>query len=324
MVPAPRGARLPTRLNCQTLRRALGVFLCCVAPLVPLKVPLQLPRLSNSGPSACKAFLAALSPTEHSAFWPLPLQAYLLSRAEAAPAPDLDSGGGPAAAALAAPPPDGGGNGSPDEETASAVPSFSLEALRGLVLQQAEAVAAMGPAAAAALVTTGATAGLASGLLGIGGGTLVTPILALLPMAYTQATVVGTSLAAMIPPSAVALAQHHRLGNVDWRMAAGLAIGTAVGGTVGSAAAVQLPTGKPASCVGLRACCQLWAVMNALCPMLLQGCWNLRLRLACCFWAVKLSWRQEQPAVDSICTNFSGGVGTPCHSLYLPLLPPDF
>ena len=249
MMTAPLGARLTLKLNCQALRRALGIFLCCVAPLVPLKVPLSCPRHSSgSGLGACKAPLLLYL----IGFPPFPyMQAYLLSRAEAAPAADLDSGGGPAAAAVAAPPPGGGGNGSPAEEAAPAAPSFSLEALQGLISQQAEAVAAMGPVAAAALVTTGAAAGLASGLLGIGGGTLVTPILALLPMAYSQATVVGTSLAAMIPPSAVALAQHHRLGNVDWRMAAGLAIGTAVGGTLGSAAAVQLPTGEPAGCLSL-------------------------------------------------------------------------
>ena len=43
------------------------------------------------------------------------------------------------------------------------------------------------------LALTGTVAGLASGLLGIGGGTIVTPALALfLPL--SQATVVGTSL----------------------------------------------------------------------------------------------------------------------------------
>jgi hypothetical protein len=32
-------------------------------------------------------------------------------------------------------------------------------------------------------------------------------------------------MAAMVPPSAAALMQHQRMGNVDWRMAAGLAAG---------------------------------------------------------------------------------------------------
>ena len=72
------------------------------------------------------------------------------------------------------------------------------------------------------------TAGLASGLLGIGGGTIVTPLLALVSP-LPQAAVLGTSLLAMLPPSAVALLQHRALGNVDVRMGAALAAGTALG-----------------------------------------------------------------------------------------------
>lgn len=93
------------------------------------------------------------------------------------------------------------------------------------------------------LVFTGAVAGFASGLLGIGGGTIVTPLLAVLSLPQEQTTILGTSLLSMIPPSAVALAQHARLGNVDWRMALGLAGGTAVGGAIGSTAAIQAPPG---------------------------------------------------------------------------------
>lgn len=100
----------------------------------------------------------------------------------------------------------------------------------------------LGAAGAAAVVATGAAAGLASGLLGIGGGTIVTPVLALL-MPYGQATVLGTSLLAMVAPSAAALLQHARLGNVDWRLAAGLAAGTVVGSAAGSMTALNAPPG---------------------------------------------------------------------------------
>ena len=48
----------------------------------------------------------------------------------------------------------------------------------------------------------------------------------------------------MVPPSCAGLVQHARLGNVDWRMAAGLAAGTAVGSFAGSKVAVNAPTGK--------------------------------------------------------------------------------
>lgn len=94
----------------------------------------------------------------------------------------------------------------------------------------------------AALAATGSLAGFASGMLGIGGGTVVTPLLALVTGAPQQ-VVLGTSLVAMVVPSVVGLAQHQRLGNVDWRMAAALALGTTVGSYVGSNFAVNAPAG---------------------------------------------------------------------------------
>lgn len=92
------------------------------------------------------------------------------------------------------------------------------------------------------ILGTGCIAGFASGLLGIGGGTIVTPLLAVFS-GMPQTAVLGTSLAAMVVPSLVGLAQHHRLGNVDWVMAAGLAAGTMMGGYLGSNLAVQAPPG---------------------------------------------------------------------------------
>jgi uncharacterized membrane protein YfcA len=47
----------------------------------------------------------------------------------------------------------------------------------------------------------------------------------------------------MVLPSLIGLAQHTRLGNVDWRMAAALAAGTTVGSYVGSNAAIAAPPG---------------------------------------------------------------------------------
>lgn len=122
--------------------------------------------------------------------------------------------------------------------TAAALPSLFLQ----FVEDQRTAIGAMPATTVIPLVATGAVAGLASGLLGIGGGTIVTPLLAL-TMPYGHATVLGTSLLSMAPPSMAALVQHTRMGNVDWRMAVGLAAGTAVGGALGSSAAVQAPPG---------------------------------------------------------------------------------
>lgn len=131
---------------------------------------------------------------------------------------------------------DGGGGGirsgdlTKGEEDAASPPSAS-------VVQKFDAVEA-----APKLAAIGVTAGLASGLLGIGGGTIVTPLLALVSP-LPQAAVLGTSLLAMLPPSAVALLQHRALGNVDFRMGAALAAGTALGGAVGSGMAVDAPRG---------------------------------------------------------------------------------
>lgn len=97
-------------------------------------------------------------------------------------------------------------------------------------------------AADAVVAATGCLAGFASGLLGIGGGTVVTPALAVLT-GLPQASVLGTSLAAMVAPSLAGLAQHARLGNVDWRMGAALAAGTAAGSFAGSHAALAAPPG---------------------------------------------------------------------------------
>lgn len=89
------------------------------------------------------------------------------------------------------------------------------------------------------LMLTGLGAGFASGLLGIGGGTIVTPVLAI-ATAMPQTFVLGTSLCGMIAPSIIGLIQHHRLGNVDWLLAGGLAAGTMLGGLVGSTSALSV------------------------------------------------------------------------------------
>ncbi|WPT15170.1 hypothetical protein PSENEW3_00003111 [Picochlorum sp. SENEW3] len=88
----------------------------------------------------------------------------------------------------------------------------------------------------------GAVAGTASGLLGIGGGTIVTPMLAL-TTTLDHSVVLGTSLTSMIPPAMTGIVSHYYLGNVDMRLAAGLILGTSIGGFVGSTCALKAPQG---------------------------------------------------------------------------------
>jgi len=56
-----------------------------------------------------------------------------------------------------------------------------------------------------------------------------------------QASVVGTSLAGMALPACFGLLKHARLGNVDWRMAAGLSFGSLVGSYSCSNLALHAP-----------------------------------------------------------------------------------
>lgn len=149
---------------------------------------------------------------------PADLQAYLFSERDArggaaVPAvPQPDAGAASLAGTSAPASAYAGSSAQSPAATAAAVGQDGgpgLDAAAAWLAQQRAALAALPPTTAAAMCATGAVAGFASGLLGIGGGTVVTPLLALL-MPYGQATVLGTSLLAMIPPSLAGLLQHWR------------------------------------------------------------------------------------------------------------------
>ncbi len=82
------------------------------------------------------------------------------------------------------------------------------------------------------LGSVGAGAGFASGLLGVGGGVIITPLLALFTP-LSQHTVIGTSLAAMVLPSMLALVSYYRQGAVIVPAAAALAGGAVAGAGCG-------------------------------------------------------------------------------------------
>ena len=97
-----------------------------------------------------------------------------------------------------------------------------------------------------AYLLTGAVAGLMAGLLGIGGGLVIVPALALLftSQEFAAATLmhyaVGTSLATIIPTSVSSLLAHHRRGSVHWPAVRGLTPGILVGALAGAWLAQQL------------------------------------------------------------------------------------
>ena len=93
---------------------------------------------------------------------------------------------------------------------------------------------------------TGATAGLMAGLLGVGGGLIIVPALALFfaSQGFAAETLmhfaVGTSLATIIPTSISSLLAHHRRNSVDWQAVRGLAPGIIAGALAGAWLARQL------------------------------------------------------------------------------------
>lgn len=92
------------------------------------------------------------------------------------------------------------------------------------------------------VLLTGLAGGIASGLFGIGGGTIMVPILGLL-LGFTQHRAQGTSLVALIPPTGLlAVLAYGKAGYVDWRMGLLLVPGVFLGGIAGGNLAKRIPS----------------------------------------------------------------------------------
>ncbi len=97
-------------------------------------------------------------------------------------------------------------------------------------------------------LATGAFAGVLAGLLGVGGGLIIVPVLALSFAAQGVADevimhlAVGTSLATIIFTSLSSVYAHHRRGAVEWSALGSLAPGILVGALCGALVARWLPT----------------------------------------------------------------------------------
>lgn len=89
------------------------------------------------------------------------------------------------------------------------------------------------------LALAGAIGGFASGLLGVGGGTITVPIMVLLA-GLEQHTAQGTSLLAMVPSAMVGSYTHYRHGNLAQEFVPGLVVGIMVGAAAGGVLANQL------------------------------------------------------------------------------------
>ena len=89
-------------------------------------------------------------------------------------------------------------------------------------------------------ILIGSAAGVLSGLIGIGGGILIIPILVFL-LGFSQHLAEGTTLAAMVPPIGILAAYvYYQNGNVDIKAAGLIALGFLAGGFFGAKIAHQI------------------------------------------------------------------------------------
>lgn len=124
------------------------------------------------------------------------------------------------------------------------------------------------------LLGSGAVAGFFSGMMGVGGGSLMVPALVLL-VGLSQHTSQGTSLLAMVPGGTVGAVTHWRLGNVARPLLGGLIPGILLGTYLGGSLAHLLSDGA------LRC---VFAVV-----LIWQGIWD-----------IKKSWKMQERAAISL------------------------
>jgi hypothetical protein len=90
------------------------------------------------------------------------------------------------------------------------------------------------------LIVIGLLAGILSGIVGIGGGLLMIPMLIFF-LGLSQHAAQGTSLAVMLPPIGIlAVMNYYKAGFVEWKFALIIAITFIIGGYFGAKFAVSV------------------------------------------------------------------------------------
>jgi len=92
------------------------------------------------------------------------------------------------------------------------------------------------------LLLTGIFSGFLSGMMGVGGGTIMVPAMVLLS-GFSQHTAQGTSLLSMVPAGGVGAFTHWKLGNVKSDLLTGLIPGILIGTYLGGSLAHILSEG---------------------------------------------------------------------------------
>jgi len=91
-------------------------------------------------------------------------------------------------------------------------------------------------------ILLGLGAGILSGLIGIGGGTIIVPALVFI-FGLSQHTAQGTTLALLVPPIGILAAwTYYKNGHVDLQIAGLICLGFIVGGLIGAKMAAHLST----------------------------------------------------------------------------------
>jgi len=89
------------------------------------------------------------------------------------------------------------------------------------------------------VICIGLAAGVLSGLIGIGGGIIMVPMLLLLGFSQQQAQ--GTSLAALLPPVTIlAVLNYNKAGFIDWKYAIIISLVFVIGAYFGSKIAINI------------------------------------------------------------------------------------
>jgi uncharacterized membrane protein YfcA len=101
------------------------------------------------------------------------------------------------------------------------------------------AAPAVGAFKVTVLLVVGAFTGFFSGMMGVGGGSLMVPAMVLLT-GFPQLLAQGSSLLAMVPAGMAGAHQHWQLGNVVRRLLPGLVPGILLGTWAGSSLALRL------------------------------------------------------------------------------------
>ncbi|MDP1594940.1 MAG: sulfite exporter TauE/SafE family protein [Gallionella sp.] len=100
----------------------------------------------------------------------------------------------------------------------------------------------------AAYLLLGACAGFMAGLFGVGGGTVLVPVLLLLfdaqhfPAEHVMHLALGTSMAVILFTSLASMRKHHQHNAVNWRIVRNITPGILSGAVLGALLAATIPT----------------------------------------------------------------------------------